>query len=146
MTPARMIRVQPGGVGYLSLFFLPASSTVSTSLEMTLLTVFFLGSLHAPERAEVVWQRPRGGQSSSQTPVPRTCACLQRGVGGPHPGGAFSLRSAQPRARLLASPWGAGPEGCGVNGPTMNGPQSLLGRVRSVPNILGSWEGLKASE
>ena len=130
------------GVGGFSLSFFPASSTVSPSLEMTLLTVFFLGSLHAPECAEVVWQCPRGGQSSSQTPGLRTCACLQRGVGGPQLGGAFSPSSAQPRARRLASPWGAGPEGCGVSGRET---QSLLARVPSVPNVLGSWEGLKAS-
>lgn len=57
-TPARVFRVRPGWVGFYPFFFFPASYIVSPSLEMTLLTAFFLGSLHATEYAEVVWQLP----------------------------------------------------------------------------------------
>ena len=103
-TPARMIRVQPGWEGFLSFFF-PASSTASPSLEMTLLTVFFLGSLHAPECAEVVWQRPRGGQSSSQTPGLRTCACSSA------ESAALTPAAPSPLAPLSPGPGGARPPG-----------------------------------
>ena len=96
----------------------PASSTVSPSLEMTLLTVFFLGSLHGPECAEVARQRPRGGRS----PAPSRRSSPR----------AFSPRSAQRSARGSHRPWGACPEGCGVNGRET---QPLLVRVLPVPNV-----------
>lgn len=58
-TPAGVFRGHGPLGGVLSFFFFfPASCIVSPSLEMTLLTVFFLGSLHATEYAEVVWQLP----------------------------------------------------------------------------------------
>ena len=140
-TPARMIRVQLGWEGFLFFFFsrlIYCFSLVRNDAADSVLSRQFArpgmcwSRLAAPARRAIIF-------ADALSPHLRL---LQRGVGGPHPGGAFSPRSAQPRVRQGSSPCGAGPEGRGVN---VRETESLLARVPSVPNVLGSWEGLNAS-
>ena len=98
------------GVGGFSLSFFPASSTVSPSLEMTLLTVFFLGSLHARnvlkssgsarEEDNHLRRRPASapapassaGSAALSSAVPSPLAPLSPGPGGSRPPGERALR------------------------------------------------------
>ena len=107
---------------------------------MTLLTVFFLGSLHGPECAEVARQRPRGGQQPSQARVLRTCASSSaESRSSPR---AFSPRSAQ---RSALSPGPASPLGSvpwGMRGEWTGDP--TLDPCAPSSERTGAWEGRKA--